>query len=203
MSLPPLKVQLNDEVFDLEPCRIQDVSELKRRMANGALLYWTMLRPAHAVLVDPAQRTVAQLNFFKPLWGLERSKQIRHDRYDGIYQVFVPTSLAIQRRARPIPRGSAMKSQPHSVGPKHPLRALTTAQLQALQQWIKHYRNWKQELDAAWMRAGARTAYYSPELQQIRNCEGNTLLQETTAADVEALLAERSPQLRTTPNEAN
>lgn len=72
------------------------------------------------------------------------------------------------------------------------------ATTEALQQWIDHYaRDWKQALDAAWLRAGARTAYYAPELQQIRNRGRNTLLQNTTTADVEALLAERHSRAET------
>jgi len=79
-----------------------------------------------------------------------------------------------------------------SVHANHPLRALTTLQLKALQQWINHYRqNWKQELRHAWLHAGARAAYYTPELQQIRNSDGNALLEKISFADVEALLAER------------
>jgi len=92
-----MQAKLNDKVFDLEPRRIMDVAELKRRMANGALLYWTMIRPAHAVLLDPEKNTVAQLAFFSKLWGLQRGKQIRHDRHDGIYQVFVPTSPVLEK----------------------------------------------------------------------------------------------------------
>lgn len=87
----------NNVEVELEPFVVKDAAELKSRMAKGALLYWTMVRPAHAVLFDPEKKTVAQLAFFKPLWGLQRSKQIRHDRYDGIYQVFLPTTPALEK----------------------------------------------------------------------------------------------------------
>lgn len=88
-----------------------------------------------------------------------------------------------------------------SMQPDHPLRALTTPQLQALQQWVNHYRNnWKQELSAAWLRAGARAAYYTPELQQIRNLGGDALLQKITFADIEVLLTERRSKGRSMGN---
>lgn len=92
-----MKVQLNQRIVEVEPRRIMDVAELKRRMADGALLYWTMVHPKHAVLYDPSTDKVAQLAFFSPLWGLQRGNQIRHDRYDGIYQVFVPTTPAREK----------------------------------------------------------------------------------------------------------
>jgi len=88
--------RLNDAEYELVAHRIANVTELRAHMAKGALLYWTMVRPAHALLLDPERRTVAQLAFFKPLWGLQRSRQIRQDRYDGIYQVFVPTAPATE-----------------------------------------------------------------------------------------------------------
>jgi hypothetical protein len=89
-----MRFRLNDKVVEYEPRRITDVAELQRRMARGALLYWTMVRPKHAVLFDPEQQTVAQLGVFRELWSLQRSNKIRHDRYEGIYQVFVPTTKA-------------------------------------------------------------------------------------------------------------
>ena len=89
-----MRWRLNDTDYELAPGRIKNVSELTSRMARGALLYWTMLPPAHAVLLDPATRTVSQLAFFRPLWGLQRSNQIRHDRHEGSYQVLVSTAPA-------------------------------------------------------------------------------------------------------------
>jgi len=89
--------KLNDQVLEFEPRRIMDVATLKQRMAKGALLYWTMVKPAHAVLYDPTTNKVAQLAFFSKLWGLQRGNLIRHDRYEGIYQVFVPTTPARER----------------------------------------------------------------------------------------------------------
>jgi hypothetical protein len=92
-----MRFRLNDKVVEYEPRRITDVAELKRRMANGALLYWTMVHPAHAVLFDPEKNTVAQLAFFKQLWGLQHGRKIRHDRYEGNYSVFVPTARAAEK----------------------------------------------------------------------------------------------------------
>jgi hypothetical protein len=93
--------RLNYVQYELAPQRIADVAELKSRMARGELLYWTMIYPPHALLVDPEKRIVTRLAFFRPLWGLQRSRQIRHDRYDGTYQVFLPTTPALEEaRAR-------------------------------------------------------------------------------------------------------
>lgn len=92
-----MRYRLNNAEYEVEPQRISDVAELKSRMARGGLLYWTMIRPAHALLVDPQTQRIARLAFFRPLWGLQRSNQIRHDRYDGIYQVLVPTAPALER----------------------------------------------------------------------------------------------------------
>ena len=94
-----MRWRLNDTEYELATHRIQNVTELKSRMAQGGLLYWTMLRPAHALLLDPQTGTLAQLAFFKPLWALQRSNQIRQDRHEGIYQVFVTTMPTLEKAA--------------------------------------------------------------------------------------------------------
>jgi hypothetical protein len=62
---------------------------------------------------------------------------------------------------------------------------LTDDQVLALARWIRaHRRAWRARLDAAWQRAGEGVAHYSPELQQIRNNGGPSLIQRLRSADV-------------------
>jgi hypothetical protein len=94
-----VQFKLNTRLVEIEPQRIMNVAELQRRMSNGAVVYWTMVKPAHAVLYDPSTDTVAQIAFFSKLWGLQRGDRIRHDHYDGIYQVFVPTTPSREKHS--------------------------------------------------------------------------------------------------------
>lgn len=53
------------------------------------------------------------------------------------------------------------------------LNHLTDAHVLALAEWADRQGvNWKSKLYAAWLVAGERVPYYTPELQQIRNKHG-------------------------------
>ena len=63
---------------------------------------------------------------------------------------------------------------------------LSDDQVLALARWIGDHtpRTWKSRLDEAWMRAGAGVANYAPELQQIRDNGGPSLLAKLKTADI-------------------